>query len=109
MPGTERCKIIESEAKRNIVMTTNTAGKAPAQSQLDEFRDLISQYSAVARTLMDQRRKLVAEIKNERDVDKLRELELRKSTIESERYEVLEDMRALISYVREREKCHGNA
>lgn len=92
---------------RNIVMSTNTAGKSPAETQLDEFRELISQYSAVAHRLMEHKRRLAAEISCERNVDRIKELELRKSTVEAERYEVLEDMRALISYVREREKCHG--
>lgn len=87
---------------KNIVMS-----KGGAEARLDEFRELISQYSATAHALMERKRLIAAELKVERDVNRIKELELRKSTIESERYEVLEDMRALISYVKEREKCHG--
>ena len=87
---------------KNIVMS-----KGGAEAQLDEFREMISQYSATAHALMERKRQIVAELKAERDVNKTKELELRKSTIEAERYEVLEDMRALISYVKERENCHG--
>lgn len=87
---------------KNIVMS-----KGGAEARLDEFRDMISLYSATAHALMERKRQIVAELKAERDVNKIKELELRKSTIEVERYEVLDDMRALISYVKEREKCHG--
>ena len=44
-------------------------------------------------------------MRSERDVEKIKDLELRKTTVEAERYEVLADMRELIAYVSEREKC----
>ena len=92
----------KNERTKNIVMS-----KGGAEARLDEFREMISQYSAAAQALMERRRQIAAELKSERDVNKIKELELRKSVIEQERYEVLDDMRALISYVKERENCHG--
>ena len=99
---------MQSTASKNMRRTNNIVmSKGGAEARLDEFREMISGYSAVAKGLAEHRKKLSAMIKEERDVNKKRELELRKSTVEAERYEVLEDMRALISYVKEREKCHG--
>ena len=96
----QTAKRIEMASRRSkIVMTSR------GDSGLREFRELISQYSAVAHALNARKRKLAEEIKAERDVEKLKNLVLRKSTVEAERYEVLADMRAMISYVKEREKC----
>lgn len=99
---------MQSTASKNMGRTNNIVmSKGGAETRLDEFREMIAEYSAVAKRLFEHRKKLAAMIKEERDVNKIRELELRKSTVEAERYEVLDDMRELISYVGEREKCHG--
>ena len=92
----------KAEQTKNIVMS-----KGGAEARLDEFREMIAQYRAIAGALMERRRGIVDELKTERNINKIKELELRKSVIEAERYEVLDDMRELISYVKEREKCHG--
>lgn len=92
----------KAEQTKNIVMS-----KGGAEARLDEFREMIAQYRATAGALMECRRRIVEELKTERNINKIKELELRKSVIEAERYEVLDDMRELISYVKEREKCHG--
>ena len=94
-------KSTKTSGREDIVMTTR------ADRELREFRALITQYSAAAHALNARKRELAEMISAERNVDKIKELELRKSTIEAERYEVLDDMRALISYVKEREKCTG--
>lgn len=99
---------MQSTASKTMSKTNNIVmSRGGAAAQLDEFREMIAEYSAVAKRLFEHRKMLAAMIKDERDVNKIRELELRKSTVEAERYEVLDDMRELISYVGECEKCHG--
>lgn len=84
-------------ARRSIVMTSSDG--------LADFRRMIDRYSAEAHALNRKKQELSQLLRSERDVEKIKDLELRKSTVEAERYEVLADMRELIAYVSEREKC----
>lgn len=65
------------------------------------FDEMIKNYTAEADRLFEYRRKLIEEIKRERDVDRLHNLEERKALIEVERYEILDDLKAILSYVKE--------
>lgn len=70
---------------------------------------MIVEYGREARRLAEYKKRLAEEMKAERDTDRLRELELRKTTVETERYEILADMKAMISYEAERSKCREGA
>ncbi len=72
---------------------------------MTDFKEMIKAYGAEARRLADYRKKLSAKISTETDVFKLRELLLRKSTVESERYEIIDDIRSLLEYERARENA----
>lgn len=66
---------------------------------------MIKQYREEARRLYERGREIAAMIKDEHDTEKIKLLEVRKATLDAERYEVLGDMREMISYERERDKC----
>lgn len=76
---------------------------------MKSIREMIAEYGREARRLSEYKKRLAEEIKLERDTDRLRELELRKSTVEAERYEILADMKAMLSYEEERSKCKKGA
>ena len=76
---------------------------------MSNFKNMIASYSLEARRLAEYKKRLAEQIRSERDTDKLRELELRKNTVEAERYEILADIRAMISYEAERDKCRKDA
>lgn len=73
--------------------------------KLSDIKRMIAEYNHEAKRLAEYKKRLEAEMKEERDTDKLRELELRKSTVEAERYEILADMKEMIAYETERSKC----
>lgn len=76
---------------------------------MSKIKEMIAEYGREARRLAEYKKRLTEEMKTERDVDKLHELELRKNTIEAERYEILADMESMMSYETEREKCREGA
>ena len=76
---------------------------------MSSIKEMIAEYGREAKRLAEYKKKLIEEIKAEHDVDRLHELELRKDTVEAERYEILADMKAMISYEAERSKCRADA
>lgn len=72
---------------------------------MNEFYEMIKEYQSVAKRLDERRKQLAEEIKTECDLDRLRLLEQRMALIETEKYEVTEDLKALKAYVRERENA----
>lgn len=94
-------KDIAEEKRSKIVMTQCE------RDCLDEFRELIADYSKQAHALNERRRQIMSELETEDDIEKRKSLELRKSVLEQERYEILDDMRSMILYVKERsdKKC----
>ena len=76
---------------------------------MTSLKEMIASYSREAVRLAEYKRRLAEQIKAERDVDTLKELELRKSTVEAERYEILDDLRSMIRYETERGKCRKDA
>ena len=91
------CPKLSELRRQSIKITENN-------DPLDEFREMIRAYSAAAHALNRKKQELLDELKTETDVERRKDLELRKNTLEAERYEVLDDMRSLIGYVAEREK-----
>lgn len=71
---------------------------------MDTIIEIAKNYHKEAARLNEYRRKLIQMIKAERDVDRLKDLEQRKSVIEAERYEIIDDLRALNSYIAERRR-----
>lgn len=93
--------IVIKEFRTNVLVGNKSKGR----SALTDFKEMIKAYGAEARRLADYRKKLSAKISTETDVFKLRELLLRKSTVESERYEIIDDIRSLLEYERARENA----
>lgn len=72
---------------------------------MTEFYEMIKRYQAEAKKLEERRRVLAEEIKNEWDTDRLHLLEQRAALLDTERYEILQDLRAISAYVKERENA----
>lgn len=70
-----------------------------------EFYEMINSYKEAAKRLAERRRQLAEEIKVEWDTDRLHLLEQRAALLDTEKYEILQDMRAIQSYVKERENA----
>ncbi len=73
---------------------------------MEEFVMMAERYRREAARLNEYRLRLARLLADERDVDKRKDLELRKAVVEAERYEILDDLRALNRYIDERRK-HG--
>ncbi len=65
--------------------------------------NLINEYHTQALLLEKRSKDLAQEIKTERDVDRLHVLERRKYTIDTERYEILRDIKDMLEYLSEEE------
>lgn len=87
----------DESRRQNIVMSRGTG-------EIAEFKEAVRAYKAVACGLLKRKEELNAQKKTTRDVDKIKELDLRISTLDAERYEVLADMRSMMEYIKEREK-----
>lgn len=68
---------------------------------MEDFKELISQYSREAKRLYERRKELYEIMLAEPDSEKQSELELRIRTLDCERYEILSDIRAMMNYVGE--------
>lgn len=71
---------------------------------MEEFRKMAAEYRREAARLSEKRRELAEKIKAERDLEVVKDLELRKSVIEAERSEILEDLGDITLYLEERER-----
>ncbi len=69
------------------------------------LKEMIENYRREAETLNRYRQILAQKIALETDPDRLRELELRKETVEAERFEMIEDIRAMASYIAARKNA----
>ena len=101
--------MIKNSTKKDMISDIERAQRnerivMSGTDRLDEFRRMIEQYSATAHDLNHKKVELAAMMETERDVERLKDLKLRLTTVEAERYEVLEDLRGLIGYVKEREE-----
>ena len=65
---------------------------------------LINDYHMQAQILERRSKKLALEIAAEADVDKLHSLERRKHTIDTERYEILRDIKDMLEHLNEEER-----
>lgn len=72
---------------------------------MKEFYEMMSRYRSEAKRLEERRKQLSEEIKNEWDTDRLHLLEQRAALLDTERYEILQDLRAISAYVKERENA----
>lgn len=90
----------EERARRNSIRMSSEN-----KSRISPIYELIDQYGKTAGELFRKKKELEGMLVKERDVERIKDLKLRKSTIEQERYEVLADMREMISYVKERENA----
>ena len=65
---------------------------------MNGLKEMIKSYRKEAKRLSQYRKKLIEEMKSEQDTDKLHQLELRIYTLETERYEIMDDIRAMQEY-----------
>lgn len=73
------------------------------------LKKMIEEYRAVASALEKRSKELAEMIKNERDVFALHRLERRKYIIDTERYEVLRDIRDMTEILMREEALYGEA
>ncbi len=85
----------DPKKNRNIKLESNDG--------LSDYRNMLRNYIADARALADLKNRLRERLSAETDVDKRKDLELRIYTADTERYEILADMRGIMSYISERE------
>lgn len=65
---------------------------------MNDIKKLIKEYKAEAKRLQEYVRKLALEIENRNSEEDISMLELRKETIEAERYEILSDISSMLKY-----------
>lgn len=65
---------------------------------MNDIKKLIKEYKAEAKRLQEYARKLALEIENRNSEEDISMLELRKETIEAERYEILSDISSMLKY-----------
>lgn len=73
------------------------------------MKKMIEEYKEVAQALDKRSKELADMIKQERDVLKLHRLERRKYIIDTERYEVLRDIKDMTEILMREENLYGEA
>ncbi len=73
------------------------------------MKKMIEEYKEVAQALEKRSKELADMIKQERDVLKLHRLERRKYIIDTERYEVLRDIKDMTEILMREENLYGEA
>lgn len=75
---------------------------------MSEFKKMIKEYGREAAKLAQYKKELKLKMSEETDPDRLADYELRIKTADAERYEILADMKAMMSYEAEMQKCREN-